>query len=47
MSIEDRYLKMMDDPDKRARAFKIIWLAGYFMLVLGSLLTVYFLWKTL
>ena len=46
MSIEDRYLRIMDDPKKRARAFKIIWIVGYSMLLLGALLTVYLLWKT-
>ena len=47
MSLEDRFLRIRDDPQKRARAFKVIWIVGYAMLVLGSLLTVYFLWKTL
>ena len=47
MSLEDRYLEIRNDPEKRAKAFKTIWIVGYAMLFLGSLLTVYFLWKTL
>ena len=45
MSLEDRYIEIRDDPKKRARAFKVIWLVGYSMLFLGAMLTVYLLWK--
>ena len=44
MSLEDRFHDIMDDPKKRARAFKIIWIVGYAMLMLGSLITVYMLY---
>jgi len=47
MSLEDRYLEIKNDPKKRAKAFKFIWLAGYAMLILGAFITVYFLWKSL
>jgi len=47
MSLEDIYIKIRDDPEKRGKAFRVIWLVGYGMLLLGSLLTVYLLWKTL
>jgi len=44
MSLEDRFIKIRDDPKKRARAFKIIWLVSYAMLLLGAFLMVYFIW---
>jgi predicted nucleic acid-binding Zn ribbon protein len=47
MSLEDRYLDIKNDPKKRAKAFKIIWIVGYAMLMLGSFVTVYFLWLSL
>jgi len=47
MSLEDRFLEIRNDPKKRARAFKIIWITGYAMLMLGAFLTVYFLWRQL
>jgi predicted nucleic acid-binding Zn ribbon protein len=47
MSLEDRFLEIRDDPKKRVRAFKIIWLISYSMLVLGGFLIVFLLWKTL
>jgi len=47
MSLEDRYLEIKNDPKKRARAFKVIWLVGYGMLMLGAFLIVYILWKQL
>jgi len=46
-SLEDRYLEIRDDPKKRARAFKVIWIVGYAMLMLGAFLTVYFIWQGL
>jgi len=47
MSLEDRYIAIRDDPEKRGKAFKIVWLVSYGMLLLGAILTVYFLWKQL
>ena len=44
MSLEDIYLDIKNDPKKRARAFKVIWIVGYAMLMLGAFLAVYFLW---
>lgn len=46
-SLEDKYIEIRDDPEKRAKAFKIIWIVGYAMLLFGSLLTVYLLWRQL
>ena len=42
-SIEDIYLDIKNDPKKLARAFKIIWIVGYSMLILGFLLIVWVL----
>ena len=42
-SIEDIYLEIRDDPKKLARAFKIIWIVSYSMLILGFLLIVWVL----
>ena len=44
MSLEDRYLEIKNDPKKRARAFKIIWIVSYSMLLLGAFLMVYLIW---
>ena len=44
MSLEDTFHKIMNDPKKRVRLFKFIWIVGYAMLVLGSLITVYVLY---
>ena len=44
MSLEDRYLEIKNDPKKRAKAFKIIWLVSYGMLLLGAFLMVYLIW---
>ncbi|MCL1904688.1 MAG: hypothetical protein FWG19_01010 [Methanomassiliicoccaceae archaeon] len=46
-SLEDRYLEIRDNPQKRARVFKVIWIVGYAMLMLGVFLTVYFIWQGL
>jgi predicted nucleic acid-binding Zn ribbon protein len=40
VTLEDRYEEIKNDPKKRARAFKVIWLAGYGMLMLGAILIV-------
>ena len=42
-SIEDIYLDIRNDPKKLARAFKIIWIVSYSMLILGFLLIVWVL----
>jgi len=47
MTLEDRFLEIRDDPKKRVRAFKIIWLVSYSMLMLGAFIIVYLIWKTL
>jgi predicted nucleic acid-binding Zn ribbon protein len=47
MSLEDIFLRIRDDPKKRARAFKIMWLVSYSMLLLGAFLMVYFIWLSL
>lgn len=39
-SIEDRYFEIKDDPVKLAKAFKIIWIVGYSMLILGFILII-------
>lgn len=41
--LEDRYTEIKNDPKKRARAFKIIWLVSYSMLLLGAFLIVWVL----
>jgi predicted nucleic acid-binding Zn ribbon protein len=43
MSLEDRYQKIMDDPKKRVRAFKAIWLISYSMLMFGAVMIIYVL----
>jgi len=43
MTLEDRYFAIKNDPKKRARAFKIMWIASYAMLMIGAFLTIYFL----
>ena len=47
MSLEDRYLKIVNDPEKRGKMFRIFWIVSYVMLMLGALLTVYFLWDSM
>jgi len=42
-SIEDIYLDIKSDPKKLAKAFKIIWIVAYSMLILGFLLIVWVL----
>lgn len=41
MTLEDRYFEIKNDPKKRARAFKITWIAAYSMLVLGAFLIIW------
>ncbi|MDR0777902.1 MAG: hypothetical protein LBE48_00460 [Methanomassiliicoccaceae archaeon] len=43
-SLEDRYLEIKNDPEKRGKAFKVIWIVGYAMLMLGLFITVYMLY---
>jgi len=45
MSLEDRYLDIMNDPKKRARLFKITWLVAYSMLVFGGLVILWVLFS--
>jgi cell division septal protein FtsQ len=47
MSLEDRYIAIRDDPEKRGKAFKWVWMISYGMLLLGAFLTVYFIWVQL
>jgi hypothetical protein len=42
--MEDRYLEIKNDPEKRGKAFKVIWIVGYSMLMLGLFITVYMLY---
>ncbi len=42
-SLEDKYLDIKNDPKKLARAFKIIWIVAYSMLILGFILIVWVL----
>jgi hypothetical protein len=41
MWIEDKFLEIRDDPEKRARAFKYGWIIAYSMLLLGAFLIVW------
>jgi cell division septal protein FtsQ len=38
MTIEDRYFAIKNDPKRRARAFKIIAIVAYSMLILGAVM---------
>lgn len=40
MSLEDRYHEVVNNPQKRARFFKITWIVAYSMLILGAILIV-------
>lgn len=42
-SIEDRYFEIKDDPEKLAKAVKIVWIIGYSMLILGFILIIWIL----
>ena len=44
MSLEDRYFEIMDNPAKRTRAFKIIAVVAYSMLMLGAVLIIWALY---
>lgn len=41
MWLEDKYYEIKDDPKKRAKAFKVIWIVSYSMLLLGAVLIVW------
>ena len=43
MWLEDKYFEIKDDPDKRAKVFKVIWISAYSMLLLGAVLIVWVL----
>ena len=43
MTLEDRYFEIKNDPKKRARTFKFIWIASYAMLILGAFLIIWIL----
>jgi predicted nucleic acid-binding Zn ribbon protein len=47
MTLEDRYFEIKNDPKKRVRAFKIIVVVAYSMLVLGAVLILWALYNTL
>ena len=40
MWLEDKYYEIKEDPEKRAKAFKIAWISAYSMLLLGAALIV-------
>jgi len=44
MTIEDRYLEITNDPKKRARAFKIVAIVSYSMLMLGAAIILWLLY---
>jgi predicted nucleic acid-binding Zn ribbon protein len=41
--MEDKYNEIKNDPKKRSRAFKVIWLVSYGMLVLGAFIIIWVL----
>lgn len=41
MWLEDKYYEIKDDPKKRAKAFKVVWIVSYSMLLLGAVLIVW------
>jgi len=45
MTLEDRYLAIRDDPARRARAFKIIVIASYSMMMIGFAVILWVLYK--
>ncbi|MDY0293053.1 MAG: hypothetical protein RBQ77_00570 [Candidatus Methanomethylophilaceae archaeon] len=42
-SLEERFEEIQNDPVKKARAFKMIWIVSYGMLMLGAFIIVYVL----
>jgi predicted nucleic acid-binding Zn ribbon protein len=44
MSMADRLRKMMEDPVKRGKLFKLIWMSSYGMLMLGIIIIVWVLY---
>jgi len=45
VTLEDRFLEIMNNPQKRARAFKIVWIVSYSMLMFGAFVIVWVLWQ--
>ena len=45
MSLEDKYFEIMNDPKKRSRAFKIITVVSYSMLMLGAIIIIWALYN--
>lgn len=45
MTLEDRYFEIKNDPVRRARAFKVITIVAYSMLMLGAVLIIWALLK--
>ena len=41
MWIEDKFLEISENPEKRAKAFKIGWIIAYLMLLLGAFLIIW------
>ena len=39
--IEDKFLEISENPEKRAKAFKIGWIIAYLMLLLGAFLIIW------
>jgi hypothetical protein len=44
MTLEDRYLETLNDPKKRAKAFKIVAIVSYSMLMLGAAIILWLLY---
>ncbi|MCL2712344.1 MAG: hypothetical protein FWD37_03600 [Methanomassiliicoccaceae archaeon] len=44
MDLEEKFLEITDNPEKRAKAFKIVWLVSYGMLMLGLFIIIGVLW---
>lgn len=42
-SLEDRYEEIREDPVKFRKAFNIVWLIAYGMLILGAILIIWVL----
>ncbi|NLL94299.1 MAG: hypothetical protein GX224_00825 [Thermoplasmatales archaeon] len=45
MSLEDRFLRLKEDPERAARLFRIFWVVAYSMLILGGALIVWVLFS--
>jgi hypothetical protein len=46
VTLEDWYIKIRDDPKKRVRAFKFMWLVSTGMLIFGAFVIIWVLFKT-